>query len=74
MMAEQDLSQYLAFLLASANRQMRIGLGQSIGDEAFNEEHWRILQVLSDDVNARLLSIPLLSIPLLQLLLSLASG
>jgi MarR family transcriptional regulator, organic hydroperoxide resistance regulator len=48
-MAEQDLSQYLAFLLASANRQMRIGLGQSIGDEAFNEEHWRILQVLSDE-------------------------
>ena len=48
-MAEQDLSQYLAFLLASAHRHMRIGLGQSIGDEEFNEEHWRILQVLSDE-------------------------
>ena len=48
-MAKQDLSQYLAFLLASAHRHMRIGLGQSIGDEDFNEEHWRILQVLSDE-------------------------
>ncbi len=48
-MAEQDLSQYLAYLLASAHRHMRIGLGQSIGDDAFTEEHWRILQVLSDE-------------------------
>lgn len=48
-MAEQDLSQYLAFLLASAHRHMRIGLGQSIGDDEFTEEHWRILQVLSDE-------------------------
>jgi DNA-binding MarR family transcriptional regulator len=48
-MAEQDLSQYLAFLLASAHRHMRIGLGQSIGDAEFTEEHWRILQVLSDE-------------------------
>ena len=48
-MAEQDLSQYLAFLLASAHRHMRIGLGQSIGDQEFTEEHWRILQVLSDE-------------------------
>lgn len=48
-MAEQDLSQYLSFLLASAHRHMRIGLGHSIGDEEFNEEHWRILQVLSDE-------------------------
>lgn len=48
-MPEQDLSQYLSFLLASANRRMRIGLTQSIGDEEFTEEHWRILQVLSDE-------------------------
>ena len=48
-MAEQDLSQYLAFLLASAHRHMRIGLGHSIGDDDFTEEHWRILQVLSDE-------------------------
>jgi len=48
-MAEQDLSQYLAYLLASAHRSMRIGLGQSMGDDEFNEEHWRILHVLSDE-------------------------
>ncbi|MGA2549493.1 MAG: MarR family transcriptional regulator [Burkholderiaceae bacterium] len=48
-MPAQDLSEYLAYLLASAHRNMRIGLGQSIGDEEFNEEHWRILHVLSDE-------------------------
>lgn len=48
-MPEQDLSQYLSYLLASANRHMRIGLTTSIGDEEFSEEHWRILQVLSDE-------------------------
>ena len=46
---EQDLSQYLSYLLACANRHMRIGLTNSIGDEEFTEEHWRILQVLSDE-------------------------
>ena len=48
-MAEQDISQYVAFLLSSAHRHMRIGLAQSIGDEQFNEEHRRILRVLSDE-------------------------
>jgi MarR family transcriptional regulator, organic hydroperoxide resistance regulator len=48
-MPEQDISQYLSYLLASANRHMRIGLTNSIGDEEFSEEHWRILQVLSDE-------------------------
>lgn len=48
-MAEPELSQYLAFLLASAHRHMRIGLGHSIGDADFTEEHWRILHVLSDE-------------------------
>ncbi len=48
-MPDQDLSQYLSFLLASANRCMRIELSNSIGDEEFTEEHWRILQVLSDE-------------------------
>ncbi len=48
-MVEQDLTRYLSFLLASAHRHMRIGLGQSIGDADFTEEHWRILQVLSDE-------------------------
>lgn len=48
-MADQELSQYLSYLLASANRSMRRGLAQSIGDEECTEEHWRILQVLSDE-------------------------
>ena len=48
-MPERDLSDYLAFLLASAHRSMRQGLSQSIGDEEFTEEHWRILHVLSDE-------------------------
>ena len=48
-MPEQDLSQYLAFLLASANRQMRNGLTSSLDDEDCTAEHWRILHVLSDE-------------------------
>ena len=48
-MPDQALSQYLSYLLASAHRRMRIGLSQSIGDEEFTEEHWRILHVLSDE-------------------------
>jgi DNA-binding MarR family transcriptional regulator len=46
---DPDISQYLAYLIASASRQMRQGLAQSISDEAVSEEHWRILQVLSDE-------------------------
>jgi DNA-binding MarR family transcriptional regulator len=48
-MPDQDLSQYLAYLLASANRQMRLGLAQSISAEDVTEEHWRILHALSDE-------------------------
>jgi MarR family transcriptional regulator, organic hydroperoxide resistance regulator len=48
-MPDQDLSEYLAFLLASANRRMHIGLAQSIAAEDVTEEQWRILQVLSDE-------------------------
>ena len=48
-MPDQPLSEYLAYLLASAHRRMRLGLSQSIGDETFTEEHWRILHVLSDE-------------------------
>ena len=48
-MPDNDISQYLAYLLASANRRMRIGLAQSIAAEEVTEEHWRILQVLSDE-------------------------
>lgn len=46
-MQDHDLSHYLAYLLASASRQMRTGLAESIGDDD-TEEHWRILHVLSD--------------------------
>jgi len=48
-MPEQDISQYLSYLLASAHRHMRIGISNSIGDDEFTEEHWRILHVLSDE-------------------------
>ena len=48
-MPDQDISQYLAYLLASANRRMHIGLAQSIASEEVSEEHWRILHVLSDE-------------------------
>ncbi len=48
-MPDQPLSEYLAFLLASAHRRMRLGISQCIADEAFTEEHWRILHVLSDE-------------------------
>jgi DNA-binding MarR family transcriptional regulator len=48
-MPDTDLSQYLAYLLASAHRQMKIGIAQSIADEDVNEEHWRILQAVSDE-------------------------
>ena len=48
-MPDHDISQYLAYLLASASRQMRLGIAQSISDEEVSEEHWRILQVLSDE-------------------------
>lgn len=48
-MPDQDLSEYLAYLLASAHRRMRQGLAQSIAAEDVTEEQWRILQVLSDE-------------------------
>lgn len=48
-MPDSEISTYLAYLLAFANRRMRIGLAQSIASEEVNEEHWRILQVLSDE-------------------------
>lgn len=47
-MPEQELNDYLAYLLASVQRRMRLGLIKSIDDDEFNEEHWRILHVLSD--------------------------
>ena len=49
MPADQDISDYLASLLASANRRMHLGLAQSIAGEEVTEEQWRVLQVLSDE-------------------------
>jgi MarR family transcriptional regulator, organic hydroperoxide resistance regulator len=49
MPTDTNLSQYLSYLLASAHRNMRLGIGLSIGDEEFTEDHWRILHVLSDE-------------------------
>ena len=49
MPADQDISEYLAYLLASANRRMHLGLAQSIAPEEVSEEQWRVLQVLSDE-------------------------
>jgi DNA-binding MarR family transcriptional regulator len=48
-MPDHDISEYLAYLLASAHRRMRLGLAQSIASEDVTEEQWRILQVLSDE-------------------------
>ena len=48
-MPDQDISHYLAYLLASANRRMHLGLAQSIAAEEVTAEHWRILHVLSDE-------------------------
>ena len=48
-MPDKDISKYLAYLLASANRRMHIGLAHSIAPEELSEEHWRILQVLSNE-------------------------
>lgn len=48
-MPDQELSQYLAYLLASAHRSMRLGLSESIDHKELTEEHWRILHVLSDE-------------------------
>jgi DNA-binding MarR family transcriptional regulator len=48
-MPENDLSQYLSWLLASAHRNMKASLAQLVADEQVNEEHWRILQAVSDE-------------------------
>jgi DNA-binding MarR family transcriptional regulator len=47
-MPGQELADYLAYILASAHRSMRMGLSESIDDSDLTEEHWRILHVLSD--------------------------
>ena len=48
-MPSSELHQSLSFLLASANRTMSMGLAKAIAKEKMTEQHWRILQVLSDE-------------------------
>ena len=48
-MPGQELAEYLAYILASAHRSMRMGLSESIDNSDLTEEHWRILHVLSDE-------------------------
>jgi DNA-binding MarR family transcriptional regulator len=44
-----ELSEYLGYLVAGANRQMRSSISQCTAEEGLTEEHWRILFVLSDE-------------------------
>jgi DNA-binding MarR family transcriptional regulator len=48
-MSEQPITNYLAYLLAQANRQMSAHLERALAEEAVPIEHWRILEVLSDE-------------------------
>jgi MarR family transcriptional regulator, organic hydroperoxide resistance regulator len=48
-MADEPISNYLAYLLAQANRQMSARLEPVLAEEGVQIEHWRILEVLSDE-------------------------
>jgi MarR family transcriptional regulator, organic hydroperoxide resistance regulator len=48
-MNEPPITNYLAYLLAQANRQMSAQLTEALGEEGVQIEHWRILEVLSDE-------------------------
>jgi MarR family transcriptional regulator, organic hydroperoxide resistance regulator len=48
-MTEEPISNYLAYLLAQANRQMSARLERALSEEGVQIEHWRILEVLSDE-------------------------
>jgi DNA-binding MarR family transcriptional regulator len=48
-MNEPPITNYLAYLLAQANRQMSAQLAEALGEEGVQVEHWRILEVLSDE-------------------------
>jgi MarR family transcriptional regulator, organic hydroperoxide resistance regulator len=48
-MNEPPITNYLAYLLAQANRQMSAQLTEALGGEGVQIEHWRILEVLSDE-------------------------
>jgi len=48
-MSSGPITNYLAYLLAQANRQMSAQLDRALSDEGVQIEHWRILEVLSDE-------------------------
>jgi DNA-binding MarR family transcriptional regulator len=48
-MDQPPITHYLAYLLAQANRQMNAQLSEALGEEGVQIEHWRILEVLSDE-------------------------
>jgi DNA-binding MarR family transcriptional regulator len=48
-MDEPPITHYLAYLLAQANRQVTAQLAEALNDEGVQIEHWRILEVLSDE-------------------------
>ncbi|MFC0400059.1 MarR family winged helix-turn-helix transcriptional regulator [Paraburkholderia rhizosphaerae] len=48
-MPDTELSGYLAWLIASAHRQMKLSLAQLTAEEGVSEEHWRILHAVSDE-------------------------
>lgn len=47
-MAADPITNYLAYLLAQANRQMSAQMERALNEEGVQTEHWRILEVLSD--------------------------
>ena len=47
-MPGEELDNYLAYILASAHRSMRMGLSELIEESDLTEEHWRILHLVSD--------------------------
>ena len=48
-MNEPPITNYLAYLLAQANRPVTAQLAEALGEEGAQIEHWRILEVLSDE-------------------------
>ena len=48
-MSAEPITNYLAYLLAQANRQMTAQLESALSAEGVQIEHWRILEVLSDE-------------------------
>ena len=48
-MSDEPITNYLAYLLAQANRRMTAQLERALSEEGVQVEHWRILEVLSDE-------------------------